>query len=188
MGTEEIELLEQAKVKELGLEDDANRRAAAMPLPGPSSKLLESGEIEINSNTRVRRVVAADWKVFQKLDSPIHQMALESQKDEAMRDEVKFDEVNEWELYWQFTHDIVEVLFATGLADEDDKKEWLETHPELPWQGDKSKYRQMVKKEIGYKLPVQQIRQVTAAVIQQFIASNSTKIGFTDGESKKKTN
>jgi hypothetical protein len=172
-----------ASVEEHQLDELAIKRAAAMPLPGSLAEILVNGEIIIDDKIKVRRVVAADWKIFQAINSPIIQMLLESQKQESMRDEVKFSEKDEWELCWQLTHSVLEVLFAIGLDDEDDRAEWLETHESLPEKGSREKFRRTATKEIGRSLSVQKAEQIMSAVVKQFLASHETKIDFKSGDS-----
>ena len=86
------------------LTEEARKRAAATPFPGPLAEAFLSDAIQVDDHLFVRRIVASDWKILQWLDSPIIRQMLELQKDEKLREDVQFTDEEEWEMCWQFTH------------------------------------------------------------------------------------
>src|ERR1017187_6604772 len=87
-----------------GLREEANKRAAADPLPGPLADAFLKGAIPWGDGRFVRRVVASDWKILKGLDSPIFRQILEPQKDPTLREETVYSDEEQWEMCWQFTH------------------------------------------------------------------------------------
>ena len=94
---------EQAAV-DAGLRDESQKRAAADPLPGPLSDAFLKGAIRISRDVAVRRIVASDWHILKGLDSPILRQLLELQKDESLREETAYSDVEQCEMVYQFTH------------------------------------------------------------------------------------
>ena len=86
------------------LTEEARKRAAATPFPGPLADAFLHDAIQVDDQLFVRRIVASDWKILQWLDSPICKQMLEFQKEEKLRDPVPFTDEEEWEMAWQFTH------------------------------------------------------------------------------------
>jgi hypothetical protein len=100
------------------LTEEARKRAAATPFPGPLADAFLHDAIQVDDHLFVRRIVASDWKILQALDSPICKQMLEFQKDEKLREPVPFTDEEEWEMCWQFTHSPKECreLMAKGRA------------------------------------------------------------------------
>ena len=168
----EIELPPEVadKAVEANLREEANRRAAATPLPGALSDAFLTDAIHVADGLDVRRVVASDWSILQWLDSPIYKMILEVQKDEKLRDAVSYTDEEEWEMVWQFTHSPKDVraLKAKG----------------------REVFKETCAAEIGDKYKLTETKQAVEAISKQILASFDTKIGFTDGDgdsSKKNT-
>lgn len=102
-GKKEVNPIED-KAREIALEQEANKRAAATPLPGALSEAFLSDAIDCGGGLFVRRIVASDWVILQWLDSPMYRMTLEVQKDESIREDVKYTPDEGYEMIWQFTH------------------------------------------------------------------------------------
>jgi len=104
------------QAQELELKEQANRRAAATPLPGALADAFLTDAIQVTDNMFVRRIVASDWKILQALGSPIYKLILELQKDAALREDISYTDEEEWEMCWQFTHNPKECreLLAKG--------------------------------------------------------------------------
>ena len=78
MGNElELEPELQDKAVDANLREEANRRAAATPLPGALADAFLTDAIQVTDTMFVRRVVASDWSILQWLDSPIYKMILD---------------------------------------------------------------------------------------------------------------
>ncbi len=166
----EIETAIQEQGRQRILVEDATRRAAATPLPGPLADAFLSDSIQITETMSVRRVVASDWKILQWLDSPIFRTMLELQKDESIRDEVPTLPEEAWEMCWQFTHTPKQCreLMAKG----------------------RETFRNTSAEDMADKESLTIINKAVAAIISQVIRSFDTKVDFkTDDsdDSKKKT-
>ena len=148
---------------ENNLREEANRRAAATPLPGPLADAFLTDAIQVSENLFVRRVVASDWSILQWLDSPIYKMILEIQKDESLREVISYADDEEWEMVWQFTHTPKEVraLKAKG----------------------RTVFKETCADEIGDKYSLAITKKAVEAISKQILASFDTKIGFGDSES-----
>lgn len=170
METGELEPELQDKAVEANLRDEANRRAAATPLPGALADAFLTDAIQITDNLFVRRVVASDWSILQWLDSPIYKMILEVQKEDALREEVTYTDEEEWEMVWQFTHapKDVRALKAKG----------------------REVFKETCANEIGDAYSLVVTKKVVEAISKQILSSFDTKIGFASseegGDSKKK--
>jgi len=91
------------------LEQDALRRAALDPLPGPLKEaFLPKLPLKLSNGMTVRQPVAWDFVIMEALNSPMHLMRLESAKDPANREAVKMSNQDDFELAYQFTHSIDE--------------------------------------------------------------------------------
>ena len=169
MGNDILSADEQQAAIEQNLRQEANKRAAATPLPGALADAFLTDAIQITDTMFVRRVVASDWSILQWLDSPIYKMILEVQKDEKLRDAVTYTDEEEWEMCWQFTHSPKDcrALKAKG----------------------REVFRQTCTDEMGDAYPLIVTKKAVEAISKQILASFDTKIGFTSGEgdeSKKK--
>ena len=82
----------------------ANERAAATPYPGAAGAFLK-GAIKAGEFT-VRKIVLADWKIWQTIDSPFLRLFLEMQKPEGAQDEVNFTDDEGYLICWQFTRPV----------------------------------------------------------------------------------
>ena len=166
----EIEPEIQEKIVAQNLREEANRRAAATPLPGPLADAFLKDAIQVDENVFVRRIVASDWSLLQWMDSPLYRMFLELQKDEPLREEIKYTDEEEWEMCWQFTHSPKEcrVLREKG----------------------REVFRATCTEQIGDNVLMGVQKAIVAAISKQVVACFGTKVGFGDGdgdESKKKT-
>jgi hypothetical protein len=163
----DAQILETAR--EHQLTEDANRRAAATPLPGALAEAFLTDAIQVSDKLWVRRVVASDWSILQWLDSPIYKMILEVQKDEKIRDEVPYTDEEEWEMCWQFTHTPKQCR-------------------ELKAKG-RGVFRQTCIDEMGDAHSLIVTKKAVEAISKQILASFDTKIGFSssdESELKKK--
>lgn len=165
-----IEKIILDKGQEIQLTEDANRRAAATPLPGALADAFLTDSIQVSDNLFVRRVVASDWSILQWLDSPIYKMILEVQKDEKIRESVSYTDDEEWEMVWQFTHSPKDVrsLKAKG----------------------REVFKETCASDIGDSYSLVVTKKAVEAISKQILASFDTKIGFSSGDepdSKKKT-
>lgn len=163
---DDIQELEKEKAIELGLEDNANRRAAATPLPGPLSDAFLTDAIDCGNGLVVRRIVASDWIILQWLDSPLYKMALEAQKDESIKEEVDYQESEGYEMIWQFTH--------TPKQCRELKAKGREAFTETAYS------------EIGDAHKPQDLAKAIQAIGKQIAASFETKVSFEAEDSKKK--
>ena len=149
------------------LADDARRRAAADPLPGPMAQVFLENSITIGSHT-IRRIVLSDWAILRGLKSPIIAQMLELQKPLETREEVPYSDEDGWEMIWQFSHTPSEnrALLAKG----------------------RDAYREQAITEIGDKIEVGQGALIVEAVQRQIMASFATaqKHG-TEEEAEKKS-
>lgn len=164
--TIEEKILETAQEQQLT--DDANRRAAATPLPGALADAFLRGAIQVDETTFVRRVVASDWPILQWLNSPLYRLILEIQKDEAIREEIPYTDEEEWEMCWQFTHSPKECRAL--------KEKGREV------------FKQTAIDEIGDSSLMGVQKKIVSAISAQVVASFGTKVGFGDGEEVKKKN
>lgn len=158
--------IEDAQV-DSALTEEARKRAAATPLPGALSDAFLAGAIKVTDNLSIRRIVASDWAILQWLDSPIHKLILEIQKEESIREEVVYSNEEEWEMIWQFTHE------PKAIRDL------------------KSKGREAFKEtcitEIGDKFELTTTKKSVEAISAQIVKSFETKIDYGTEDSKKKT-
>jgi len=155
-----------AKATEQQLIEDATRRAAAEPLPGPLSQAFLSDAIDCGRGLFVRRIVASDWIVLKWLDSPLYKMTLEVQKDEAIREDIKYEESEGYEMVWQFTHS-------------------PKQNRELMAKG-REAYRAKAFEEVGDSQDIQTLSRCIQAIGKQVVSSFETKVSFEESESKKK--
>lgn len=95
---------EEAARIDAGLRNEAGKRAAADPLPGPLADAFLKDSIPVGVGISVRRIVASDWHILKALDSPILRQLLELQKDEALREETEYSDSEQCEMVYQFTH------------------------------------------------------------------------------------
>lgn len=96
-------ILGPEKVREYRIEAIANGRAAASPFPGATADaFIAPAAIKVGEFT-VRKLVLADWVIFQKLDSPLMRMWLELQKPVEQQEEIQFTDEEGWMICWQFT-------------------------------------------------------------------------------------
>lgn len=98
-----------------GIEQMANDRAEADPLPGPLLNAFSPGAIKVAGH-HVRKFVAYDHVLLKLLNSPLHLTMLELAKPEDKREEVKSTDQEEWDLCLQFTTPCKEVA---GLIEKD---------------------------------------------------------------------
>jgi len=155
-----------AKATEQQLIEDATRRAAAEPLPGPLSQAFLSDAIDCGHGLFVRRIVASDWIVLKWLDSPLYKMTLEVQKDEAIREDINYEESEGYEMVWQFTHT-------------------PKQNRELKARG-REVYRETAFEEFGDIYNIQTLSECIKAIGKQVVSSFETKVSFEESESKKK--
>ncbi|MDE2097606.1 MAG: hypothetical protein KGL39_10195 [Patescibacteria group bacterium] len=90
--------------QDAGLRQEAMKRAAADPLPGPLSDAFLKDAVDVGKGIFVRRVVASDWHILKALNSPILRQLLELQKDETLREETEYSDLEQAEMVYQFTH------------------------------------------------------------------------------------
>lgn len=107
------------KLADAEMEQMANGRAAATPLPGTTAEIMK-GPIQVGPFS-VRPFVAADWICLQKLKSPLYEMFLELQKPQEKQQEVAWDDESKFIACWQFTTDPREV-YAIVRKDVDKAK------------------------------------------------------------------
>ena len=149
-----------------GLTEEARKRAAATPLPGALSEAFLADAIKVTDELYVRRIVASDWGILQWLDSPIHKLILEIQKDEKIREAVNYTDEEEWEMVWQFTHEPKEIRALKVKGRE--------------------VFKETCANEIGDKYALNVTKMAVEAISEQIIKSFETKIDYGTAESKKK--
>jgi hypothetical protein len=81
-----------------------------MPVPGPAAGAFLDGPIQVGPYS-VRKMVASDWLVLQKIKSGVMLNAAELDKPEAIRVDHWSDQTN-CELIWMFTHTPKEIRAA----------------------------------------------------------------------------
>ena len=153
------------KLRETQLTEDAQKRAAADPLPGSLAEAFLSDAIQVGDNLYVRRVVASDWRIIKALDSPLYRQMLEYQKPEETREEIEFSDEEQWEMCWQFTHSPKEcrALLAKG------RDAFRETASEM-----------------ADTISMPQMPMIIKAIVKQIYASFETSIKYSgDGDEKK---
>ena len=101
-GEQIVEAIGADKLAEHNLKSMAAGRASATPLPGPLKSAFASTDIKAGAYS-VRRLVAADWKIFEIVDSPMVRMMLELQKPKEEQEDVSTTPEEDSVLCWQFT-------------------------------------------------------------------------------------
>lgn len=139
------------------LEREAAKRASADPLPGALSEAFLSDAIDVGG-VKVRQVKATDWKLLKWLNSPILQQMLELQKPKEQRQEVPLTDEEEWEICFQFTTEPKVLRKLMG--------------------GTREAFTEIATEMIADKLDTAQIKAMTNAVSEQFIASFKTALLF----------
>lgn len=99
--------MELTKEKEFVLRNMAVARAQGDPLPGPLSDAFSSEPIRVGE-LEVRPIVAGDWIILKKLDSPLYRMVLE--RDD--KSPAEFTDEEGIEMCFQFTRSVREVRKA----------------------------------------------------------------------------
>jgi len=101
------EKLEEYRIKSL-----ASKRVANDPLPGPFEDAMGDGDVEVVTSKGkivVRPVVAYDFTIFKKINSPIFQQMVDVGVSTSGSAELDFDEEDMYELIFQFTRPCKEV-------------------------------------------------------------------------------
>lgn len=93
---------------------DAKAQANAMPLPGPLAVAFTENEITVGA-FKVRRIVAGDWRTFQKIGSALMLDAAELDKPEGER-KSHWDDATDAQLIWILTHTRKEVREALNAG------------------------------------------------------------------------
>ncbi len=109
-----VDLLGEEKVLRHNLITAATSRANGDPLPGPLAAAFCEGAIRIGSSgLLVRKVVANDWVIFKKVNSPMLRLIEELNQAAGKLDhpapDVAMTDEEEFELCYQFTRPISEV-------------------------------------------------------------------------------
>lgn len=151
-----VELSDHAK--EVLATKAAEKEAGALPLPGPAGDAFSSGPIQVGEFS-VRKVVAYDWRILQKLNNP-HILALCGRTAN-----VEPDEYSDWQLIWVLTHSLDEIDATLKKGDLDSR----------------------CRNEIA-SLDLPLLAQLSDAVMEQLRRSISTVVGYgekqQDGEKK----
>lgn len=145
------------KVISHGLTVMASERAAADPLPGPLVNLFVNGDIEVEG-VKVRKAWMGDQVIFKILDSPIHRLILESQKEKNLQEPVDCSTEDEMMLIWQFTHPIKEAY-------------------ELAKQG-KSAFESKAMTEVGMEMDCVKPKIIIEAIMKQIAAAFQLKMTY----------
>src|SRR6266568_952062 len=89
------------KLKEQGIAAEANRLAAADPLPGPIFEAAFMGPVEVETSTgkiSVRKASAYDITIFKKVNSPLYRQMIEMSKEASQREDIDFDDDEAFEM------------------------------------------------------------------------------------------
>jgi hypothetical protein len=97
-----VELSDHAK--EVLATKAAEKEAGALPLPGPAGDAFSSGPIQVGEFS-VRKVVAYDWRILQKLNNSL----LRQLSAVGNGQQIDSDDDSEWQLIWILTHTLDEV-------------------------------------------------------------------------------
>ena len=143
--------------------EEARKRAATDPLPGPLAEAFLSDSIKVGQ-INVRRVVASDWPILKQLNSPIYLQWLEMQKAPEIREEVPFTDEQAYEMCWQFTHTPKEsrVLLVGGVE----------------------AYRLKATEEIADMFDLATLTEIVNAIQQQLMRSSRSVLKLGSGESE----
>lgn len=117
-GEQIVEIIGADKLAEHSLKSMAAGRASATPLPGPLASAFTAGDIKAGEYS-VRRIVLADWRIFDIVDSPLVRMMLELQKPEKEQEQVVTTADEDAMLCYQFTRparEVYERLTKDGKA------------------------------------------------------------------------
>ena len=90
----------------------AEQEAGALPLPGPAGDAFSTGPIQVGEFS-VRKIVAYDWRILQRLNNSLLRQLSAVGNGEA----VESDDDSEWQLIWILTHTVDEVDEALKAGD-----------------------------------------------------------------------
>lgn len=152
--------LENNRLHDHWLKQEAHKRAGADPLPGPAGDAFAlNGAIKIGSSgLSVRRVVAADWQFFKAVDSPILKMLLELRQNPSGTVEVPVTTEEEWEMAYQFTRPVGEVRSALAQG--------------------RDKFRNIARDHIGDQVDESVVSLIRLAVIEQVRRSFQSAVTY----------
>ena len=107
----------QAQIERHSRRVSATAEASADPLPGPLADAFPTVDIIVHG-IHVRPVVAADFPILRKLQSPRYRQMLEAAKPPELRTPTEFTDEDGWEMIYQFTNPAlaVELALAQGRA------------------------------------------------------------------------
>jgi hypothetical protein len=131
--------------------------AAADPLPGPLVDAFTPCDIEVEGYT-VRPLVAYDWAIMKKLNSPIYRQMLEVMQNGEKAKEVSNEPEEMWDMIFLLTRTCSEAdsFFKKGVE----------------------AFRDQAKKEIGFKMNLAEVARLADACTQQIYAHMQTMVSY----------
>jgi hypothetical protein len=135
--------------------------AAADPLPGPLSVAFLPNDIEVYGY-KVRSIVAYDWAIMKKLNSPVYRQMLEVMQNGEKAREIEAEPDELWDLIFLLTRPCAEsdVLIRKSIE----------------------AFREAAKQEIGFRLNVGHIGALTKACTEQLYAHMQTMMSYSPQE------
>ncbi len=104
--------IDMEALKKMGLSDDqikvwlgklnAESGVGATAFPGPMREAFPAEPIVV-FGVSIRPVVACDWKIFEKIESPVYKQMQEMSKDAALRQPTSVSDEDSWAMVYQFT-------------------------------------------------------------------------------------
>lgn len=160
---------------DMNLRAEASKRASADPLPGPLANAYGSLPITIAGPDRdgveisftIRPLVAYDWALLKKLNSPVFRLMLEVQQVGIEKAELKdAQDFEDWELIYLLSRPCEEAdaVFCSG----------------------RDKFAQEAKSKVAFRLHTGMVAKLVQACLHQIFTHFSTMNKYAPSESEDK--
>jgi|SRR3974390_361677 len=139
------------------IDNQAGIRAAADPLPGPLVDAFWPSDISVDK-FKVRPLVAYDWAIMKRINSPIYRQMLEVMQKGDKASEIEAEPEELWDLIFLLTRPCAEsdAFFKKGVEG----------------------FKEEAKKEIGFKLHTAVVAQLAQACTDQIFTHMTTMLSY----------